>query len=231
MTNFSKYRILETSRETNGAKQMATIYTFQIRVIQNQIQACLRAIANGVKSFVDRLIILEAQLENLLAKQEVKKVEKFIELSTYRNAGINAYLVKEGEDYTHNMYGKPATEEDQQRAYRSKSHTVKVRIDNLEDGIYRFVEAGGSTGKKAIKGYLRIVSGEIIEESENLASLIVGENADSLPELQGSQKQINWAFQIREKAIAKFKEAGRDIPITLSQTVDAKWFIDNRNVL
>jgi hypothetical protein len=210
---------------------MATSYTFQIRVIKNQIAACLREIAKGVKSFVDRLVVLEGQLEKLVAKQEVKKVEKFIELSTYRSAGVNAYLVEEGKDHTHNMYGKPINEENQQRAYRSKSHTVKVRIDNLSDGIYRFVEAGGSTGKKVVKGWLKIVGGEILEESDNLATLIVGEDSNNLPELQGSQKQIDWAFQIREKAIAKFKQAVKEIPTILTQTVDAKWFIENRNSL
>jgi hypothetical protein len=210
---------------------MATSYTFQIRVIKNQIAACLREIAKGVKSFVDRLIVLEGQLAKLLVKQEVKKVEKFIELSTYRSAGVNAYLVEEGKDYTHNMYGAPINEENQQRAYRSKSHTVKVRIDNLTDGIYRFVEAGGSTGKKVIKGWLKIVGGEILEESDNLVALIVGDASADLPELQGSEKQVSWAFQIREKAIAKFKQLNKEIPTILTQTVDAKWFIENRNSL
>ena len=211
---------------------MATTLSFQIRVIKNQIAACLREIARGVKSFIDRLVVLEGRLEELKEKQqETKKMEKYIELSTYRSAGVNAYLVEEGKDYTHNMYGSPVDDENQQRAHRSKSHTVKVRIDNLPDGIYRFVEAGGSTGKKVIKGWLRIVGGEILEQSDNLSSLILGKDALSLPELQGSQKQIDWAFQIREKAIAKYKQEGKDIPTTLSQTIDAKWFIDNRNSL
>jgi hypothetical protein len=47
---------------------MTTSYTFQIHVIKNQIEACLRAIANGVKSFVDRLVVLESQLEKLEGK-------------------------------------------------------------------------------------------------------------------------------------------------------------------
>ena len=210
---------------------MTTTLSFKIRVIKNQIAACLREIARGVKYFIDSLVVLEDQLENLLANQEVKKVEKFVELSTYRSAGVNAYLVEEGKDHTHNMYGTPINEENQQRAYRSKSHTVKVRIDNLSDGVYRFVEAGGSTGKKVVKGYLKIVGGEIVEESENLASLIVGDDANDLPELQGSQKQIDWALQIREKAIAKFKKASKEIPSILTATIDAKWFIENRNSL
>jgi hypothetical protein len=207
---------------------MTATLSFKIRTIKNQIAACLREIARGVKSFIDRLVVLESKLDDL---EKAKQVEKYIELSTYRSAGVNAYLVEEGKDHTHNMYGTPIDEENQQRAYRSKSHTVKVRIDNLSDGIYRFVEAGGSTGKKVVKGWLKIVGGEIIEESDNLASLIVGNAAANLPELEGSQKQIAWAVQIREKAIAKFKKLGNDVPNVLNQTTDAKWFIENRSSL
>ena len=207
---------------------MTATLSFKIRTIKNQIAACLREISRGVKSFIDRLVVLESKLDDL---EKAKQMEKYIELSTYRSAGVNAYLVEEGKDHTHNRYGTPIDEENQQRSYRSKSHTVKVRIDNLSDGIYRFVEAGGSTGKKVIKGWLKIVNGEIIEESDNLASLIVGNDAASLPELEGSQKQIAWAVQIREKAIAKFKKLGNDVPNILNQTTDAKWFIENRNSL
>jgi hypothetical protein len=207
---------------------MTATLSFKIRTIKNQIAACLREIARGVKSFIDRLVVLESKLDDL---EKAKQVEKYIELSTYRSAGVNAYLVEEGKDHTYNMYGTPIDEENQQRAYRSKSHTVKVRIDNLSDGIYRFVEAGGSTGKKVVKGWLKIVGGEIIEESDNLASLIVGNAAENLPELEGSQKQIAWAVQIREKAIAKFKKLGNDVPNVLNQTTDAKWFIENRSSL
>ncbi|MFM6151393.1 MAG: hypothetical protein ACKPE3_00075 [Sphaerospermopsis kisseleviana] len=210
---------------------MTTTLCFKIRVIKNQITACLREIAKGVKSFVDRLILLENQMEILLSEQEAEKVEKYIELCSYRRAGVNAYLVEEGKDHTHNMYGEPVDEENLQRAYRAKSHTVLVRIDNLPDAIYRFVEAGGSTGKKVVKGWLKIHNGVILEQSDNLASLIVGEDAQSLPELQGSQKQIEWAIALREKAIAKYKQSKQSIPLSLTQTQDAKWFIENRNSL
>lgn len=52
---------------------MTTTLSFQIRVIKNQIQACLREIQRGVKLFVDRLIILEDKLEKL--ETEVKTVK------------------------------------------------------------------------------------------------------------------------------------------------------------
>lgn len=108
---------------------------------------------------------------------------------------------------------------------------MQVRIDNLPDGIYRFVEAGGAGGTKLVKGYLKIANGEVVEESHNLNALIVGDDANTLPELEGSQKQIDWAVSIREKAIAKFKKANKEIPEMLTKATDAKWFIDNRDSL
>ncbi len=44
---------------------MTTTLSYKIRVLKNQIAACLREIARGVKSFVDSLVILEGKLENL----------------------------------------------------------------------------------------------------------------------------------------------------------------------
>lgn len=44
---------------------MTTTLSFKIRTIKNQIAACLREIARGVKSFVDSLVILEGKLEKL----------------------------------------------------------------------------------------------------------------------------------------------------------------------
>jgi hypothetical protein len=44
---------------------MTTTLSFEIRTIKNQIAACLREIARGVKSFVDSLVILEGKLEKL----------------------------------------------------------------------------------------------------------------------------------------------------------------------
>ena len=41
---------------------------FQIQVIKHQIKATLRLIANGIKSYVDQLIILEDKLESLESK-------------------------------------------------------------------------------------------------------------------------------------------------------------------
>lgn len=207
---------------------MTATISFKIRTIKGQIEACLRAIRNGLRSFVDRLCVLEAQLEAMTqAKPQVEP--RYIELNSNRCKGINAYLVKEGLDYCHNDYGTPVDNANQQRAYRKKSHVVKVRIDNLANGIYRFVEAGGEYFNKIEKGWLKIASGQIVEQSDTLPSLVVGSDTESLPELEGSDKQVSWAMSIRKKAIAKLKLAGQEIPKSFYTQVSAKAWIDNRD--
>ena len=59
---------------------MVSTNTFKIRTLKNQIAACLRAIASGLKSFIDRLVILEDKLEKLqqptvITKQQIKSVK------------------------------------------------------------------------------------------------------------------------------------------------------------
>lgn len=92
--------------------------------------------------------------------------EQYIELMSNRSKGLNAYLVKDGDDHTKNMYGKPATEDDQQKAYKSKRHKVKIRIDNLPDGKYKWKEAGGADFNKSCYGWIILENGVIVEESE-----------------------------------------------------------------
>jgi hypothetical protein len=205
--------------------------TFKIRTIKHQIEACLRAIKNGLRSFVDRLCVLETRLEAMMTTQtEPKTKPKYIELTSNRGKSINAYLVREGWDYQHNDYGTPIDEENQERAYRKKSHVVKVRIDNLADGIYRFVEAAGEYSNKIEKGWLKIIDGQIVEQSDTLPSLVVGSDAEALPELEGSDKQVAWAFSIREKAIAKYKLANKPVPSWFMTQKSAKKWIDNRAI-
>lgn len=156
------------------------------------------------------------------------KEPKYITLVSYRKKGINAYMVKEGEDHTRHDYGTPIDEENQQLAYRSKRHTVQVRIDNL-DGVYRYREAGGADFNSLTTGYLLIENGEITEEADSAAALIAAADTSELPELEGSVKQVGWAESIREKIIAKFKQAGVSSPAYVKAETSAKWYIDNRN--
>lgn len=115
---------------------------------------------------VDLLI----DLVNYFRENQPSKSEsefRYIELETYRNKGINAYLapVKNGNvDYTQNIYGEPIDDDAKDKAHRGKRHTVKVRIDNLTDGVYVYKEAGGADFNKSKYGWLKIKNGEIIDE-------------------------------------------------------------------
>ena len=154
--------------------------------------------------------------------------QEFIFLRSYRRKNINAYLVREGLDYTHNDYGYPATEEDEQRAYRGKSHTVKVRISHLTNGIYRYTEAGGADGARRERGYLKIVNGEIKQESENINDLIVGEVTQDFPKLEGSPKQVEWAVSLRDKIIVLAITQGKEIPAWVFTQTSSKFYIDRK---
>ncbi|MEY2913928.1 MAG: hypothetical protein RLZZ184_3237 [Cyanobacteriota bacterium] len=55
---------------------MTTTISFKIRTIKHQIQACLRAIGNGLRSFVDRLCVLEAELETITTQREKIMVQQ-----------------------------------------------------------------------------------------------------------------------------------------------------------
>jgi hypothetical protein len=55
---------------------MVATNSFKIRTVKHQIQACLRAIKNGLRSFVDRLCVLETRLEELMKSQETTQQPK-----------------------------------------------------------------------------------------------------------------------------------------------------------
>ncbi|MFM6249796.1 MAG: hypothetical protein ACKPEQ_11735, partial [Dolichospermum sp.] len=65
-------------KKTNRKQKMSVTNTFEIRVVRHQIQSCLRAIKNGLKSFVDRLIILEDKLEKMLQRNYGKIRKHFV---------------------------------------------------------------------------------------------------------------------------------------------------------
>ena len=74
---------------------MATTLSFQIRVIKNQIAACLREIERGVKHYVDSLVVLETQLEKLESRMEKtfeQKVEEIVRILAEESAG--GYVAK-----------------------------------------------------------------------------------------------------------------------------------------
>ena len=101
-----------------------------------------------------------------------------------------------------------------------------VHYEISEDGIYEICDANFGGRKRNIK-FLKIENGEIVQESETLIALQVGDI--ELPELTGSAKQVSWAESIREKMIAKLKEMGKEVPDWAFVRTEAKFWIDNRD--
>lgn len=69
---------------------MTATISFKIRTIKHQIQVCLQAIKNGLKSFVDRLCVLEAQLESMIMTPEQEyllAIQKNIEANQTNHNG------------------------------------------------------------------------------------------------------------------------------------------------
>jgi hypothetical protein len=97
------------------------------------------------------------------------ETERYLELETYRSKGINAYLAPvpvgaNGKaDTNRAMFGSPLPGQED-KAHRSKRHTVRVRIDNLPDGKYAYKEAGGADYNKSTYGWIVIKNGEIVDE-------------------------------------------------------------------
>ena len=170
-----------------------------------------------------------------------------MKLQSYRKKGINAYLAIVGGGIDLMDFGTPATPEDAEKAHQSKSHAVTIDIGTKADGDYRYKEA---QGHKSTQGWLRIKAGEITEEWSSLIeyqkAVIVApaSNTESqsiaLPDLEGSERQIAWAEQIRAKAISEATTylQNTDQTITSEQVASkfdkftsAKWWIDRREDL
>ena len=160
-----------------------------------------------------------------------------LELGTYRNKGINAYLLALDADINLADYGRPATEEGAQRAHRGKAHTIVIDLAGKPDGGYKYKEA---VGHKSKYGYLLIKGGEIEAEFDaeaDLRSSLMGSKGIELPDLEGSDKQIAWATQIRDKLVAAIGDRVTDWSRQsaayelMYQQSYAKTWIDNRDRL
>lgn len=157
-----------------------------------------------------------------------------LELRSYRRKGVNAYLWPLGGGESDYDFGTPATEEDEQRAYKSKSHIVKIDLSTKPDGGYKSVEAWETRRRS---NYLLIKEGEIIEQYDSEAELLKALNPMKLPELWGSDKQVAWAESIRSKFIAEIGDRITDWSPqsaayeALYRHSNAKIWIDNRDKL
>jgi hypothetical protein len=118
----------------------------------------------------------------------------------------------------------------QKQFLQAKSHSnhgssaKQITYELTDDGIYEICD-GNFGGRKRNINFIKFESGEVIQESENLADLILTDT--ELSDLEGSQKQIVWAESIRSKALSKLKSPFPD----WANNVSAKWWIDNRNSL
>jgi hypothetical protein len=212
------------------------VQSFEVRTLRGQIAACLRLIALKAKAAVLRLIELEENLEAAIAAQfqsaqapAPKPVEPtFIYLFSYRRKGINAYLIKE-QVGAYPLFGKPVSEKDRQAAYRGKLHQIQIRVDNLPDGIYKKVEAGGGSFNKVQREYLKIQDGAVVAQSWDMAELI--DLPKTLPELIGTPKQVAWAENLRSRIISQSAKDGNSIPEYVYSQTSATWYIDNREVV
>ncbi|MFM5933528.1 MAG: hypothetical protein ACKPKT_05295 [Dolichospermum sp.] len=188
--------------------------SFQVRTLKHQIQACLRLIALHVKSAILRLIDLESQLE-VAMNEQIKNV--IIKVDHMIAAEKRGYVAKiEGND-------RQFLKVSERTGYGYSKQVLTFEIK--EDGIYEIQDA--NFGGKLRRDYIKIQDGEIIERFKSLESLLASE--ELLPELEGSPKQIDWAFNIRERFIAKCKKAGKEIPPRIYSETSAKIYIDNRD--
>jgi hypothetical protein len=160
----------------------------------------------------------------------------FLKLQTYRFKNINAYLVSINDPIEKADYGSPETEKDADLGHRSKSHAVIIDLSRKPDGGYKYKEA---VGHKSRCGFLHIAGGEIAAEYGSEGELLKAISKIELPELEGSDKQINWASQIREKFVL---EIGGQITdwsrqgmahhlLSEGALIQAKAWIDNRDRL
>lgn len=99
-----------------------------------------------------------------------------------------------------------------------------------EDGIYEVCDANFGSSKRNIY-FVLIENSEERDRADTLAQLLVDDEKLELPELEGSQKQIDWAQSIRTRFVAALKQAQKDIPDWVTSNTSAKFWIDNRTKL
>lgn len=129
----------------------------------------------------------------------------------------------------------PLDRENATKYYAGKSVDVEIVLD-VPDGYYEFKQASEA---RSVFGYLHIENGQIIEEWTDrklfLAAMqekVLEDGDIELPNLQGSDRQIEWAISIRQKALLKITgEPNRTIPEIFTEQISAKWWIENRDDL
>lgn len=163
-----------------------------------------------------------------VSKKVVRMESQKLQLTHYGRKGIYAYLcplkIEKGSLTRGHFYNADPIDEgdNKQRFYQGKSSTVQLDLSKFEDGLYEWKEA---VGHKSRLGYLKLENGRIVQEWETSQEMI--EDVDplpTLPDLEGTPKQIDWASSIREKALRKGFPLEKAVKV-----VSAKAWIDNRD--
>lgn len=101
----------------------------------------------------------------------------------------------------------------------------KLTFDITEDGIYEVCDANFGSSKKHLY-YLKIEDGTT-KHFESFVDLIADNS--NLPTLEGTEKQIAWAENIRARYIANLALSGEKMPDHIVAETSANWWIDNRS--
>lgn len=197
----------------------------QIAKLKAQITKYANLVKLGCKKYIINLIDTEAKLESLYAESTKEAHAEVLTVWTNRNKGINAYLIN-AENSAHIYYAKPVDKEAQERAYKGKSHQVRFDLGKIPDGTYRLKECCGSSWHKHKTSFLVIASGKILKSVDKLEDLV---DQSLLPDLEGSEKQVQWAKTIRAKFLSDCDRCGVEYPQWMVKTKSAKWWIENRH--
>lgn len=149
-----------------------------------------------------------------------------LELNNYAKKGIHAYAcpisiengnIKRGEFKN----GVPVDDYNRTRYQFRKSCLVEI---HLTDGLYEIKEA---SGHKTNVYYILVESSQMVEQWRTKKDLLdsLVPVSSNLPDLEGTVRQVEWAKDIRAKALRANRVT---LAIAFSQD-QAKWWIDNRN--
>ena len=151
-----------------------------------------------------------------------------LQLTGYGRKGIHAYLapvkVEKGSIERGGFINGVPSEEEKQNHYKGKPANVSFDLGEMNDGWYEYKEA---VGHKSSYGYIRIEKGRVAEDVADKKELIEKLSPiKPLPDLTGSDRQVAWASDIRDKAI----RSGMPHEVA-SKYTEAKRWIDNRENL
>lgn len=160
---------------------------------------------------------LEAVISALESVEEKQVIE--VTVCDMRAAGKPGYVAKIVNNQKQFLQSRKAD------SFTTSAKNVHYEIS--EDGVYEICDANFGSRKRSVS-FIEVKNGEIIKEAEKLSELQA--QGIELPEIvEGSKKQIDWAFSIRQNLVSKLKGSNKEIPDWVFARSDAKFWIDNRS--